>query len=105
MRKGIIALAAVFAASIAWGSDWPPKPIRFIVPYPPGGGTDVIARILQSQLSGSLGQSVIIESRESGRRVPGTEGAAKANPGDHSLPFTPSSHAVTPVVHQGNYDG
>jgi tripartite-type tricarboxylate transporter receptor subunit TctC len=104
MRKGIIALAAVFAASIAWGSDWPTKPIRFIVPYPPGGGTDVIARILQSQLSGSLGQSVIIENRGGAGGVLGTEAAAKANPDGYTFLFTLSSHTINPLLYKVNYD-
>src|SRR5216110_2590966 len=104
MRKGIIALAAFFAASIAWGSDWPTKPIRFIVPYPPGGGTDVIARILQSQLSGSLGQSVIIENRGGAGGVLGTEAAAKANPDGYTFLFTLSSHTINPLLYKVNYD-
>src|SRR5436309_8355536 len=104
MRKGIIALAAFFAASIAWGSDWPTKSIRFIVPYPPGGGTDVIARILQSQLSGSLGQSVIIENRGGAGGVLGTEAAAKANPDGYTFLFTLSSHTINPLLYKVNYD-
>ena len=54
MRKSIIFALALFAALPAWAQDWPTKPVRFIVPYPPGGGTDVIARIVQSRLGDTL---------------------------------------------------
>jgi tripartite-type tricarboxylate transporter receptor subunit TctC len=104
MGKGIIALAALLAASIAWGSDWPIKPVRFIVPYPPGGGTDVIARILQSRLSESLGQSVVIENRGGAGGVLGTELAAKANPDGYTFLFTLSSHTINPLLYKVNYD-
>src|SRR5438477_10057261 len=63
MRKVVLLVAALFASSIAVANDWPAKPVRFIVPYPPGGGTDVIARILQSRLSEGLGHSVIVDNR------------------------------------------
>jgi tripartite-type tricarboxylate transporter receptor subunit TctC len=104
MRRGIIALAALLAASIAWGSDWPTKPVRFIVPYPPGGGTDVIARILQSRLSESLGQSVVIENRGGAGGVLGTEAAAKASPDGYTFLFTLSSHTINPLLYKVNYD-
>jgi len=100
----MIALAALLAASIAWGSDWPTKPVRFIVPYPPGGGTDVIARILQSRLSESLGQSVVIENRGGAGGVLGTEVAAKANPDGYTFLFTLSSHTINPLLYKVNYD-
>jgi len=100
----MIALAALLAASIAWGSDWPSKPVRFIVPYPLGGGTDVIARILQSRLSESLGQSVVIENRGGAGGVLGTEVAAKANPDGYTFLFTLSSHTINPLLYKVNYD-
>ena len=67
MRKAIVlalGLAAVVAAtSPALAHDWPAKPVRFVVPYPPGGGTDVIARIVQKPLSDALRQPIVIENR------------------------------------------
>ncbi|HTQ00297.1 MAG TPA: tripartite tricarboxylate transporter substrate binding protein, partial [Casimicrobiaceae bacterium] len=54
-----LTLAAVGAAA----QDYPTKPIRFIVPYPPAGGTDIVARILNEPLAAALGQPIVIENR------------------------------------------
>jgi tripartite-type tricarboxylate transporter receptor subunit TctC len=104
MRKFAVLVAALFASSVAFASDWPAKPVRFIVPYPPGGGTDVIARILQSRLSEGLGQSVIIENRGGAGGVLGTEAAAKASADGYTFLFTLSSHTINPLLYKVNYD-
>src|ERR671926_199159 len=104
MRKVIAALAALFAASIACASDWPAKPVRFIVPYPPGGGTDVIARIVQSRLPETLGQQVIIENRGGAGGALGTGEAAHAAPDGYTFLFTLSSHTINPLLYKLNYD-
>jgi tripartite-type tricarboxylate transporter receptor subunit TctC len=104
MRKVVILVAALFASSIALASDWPAKPVRFIVPYPPGGGTDVIARILQSRLSEGLGQSVIVDNRGGAGGVLGTDAVAKAPADGYTFLFTLSSHAINPLLYKVNYD-
>jgi tripartite-type tricarboxylate transporter receptor subunit TctC len=104
MRKTLILLACLFAAGLASASDWPTKPVHFIVPYPPGGGTDVIARILQARLSEGLGQSVIIENRGGAGGVLGTEAAAKAAADGYTFLFTLSSHTINPLLYKVNYD-
>ena len=60
-------------AQFAQAQAWPTKPIKFIVPYPPGGGTDVIARIMQEPLSQALGQQIIIDNRATTNRERATE--------------------------------
>jgi tripartite-type tricarboxylate transporter receptor subunit TctC len=104
MNKVIGLLAALFAATLAWGHDWPVKPVRFIVPYPPGGGTDVIARIVQSRLGEGLGQSIIIENRGGAGGVVGTEAAARASADGYTFLFTLSSHTINPLLYKVNYD-
>ena len=104
MRKAVILVAALFASSIAGANDWPAKPVRFIVPYPPGGGTDVIARILQSRLSEGLGQSVIVDNRGGAGGVLGTEAVAKAPADGYTFLFTLSSHTINPLLYKVNYD-
>jgi tripartite-type tricarboxylate transporter receptor subunit TctC len=78
---------------------WPTKPVTFIVPYPPGGGTDVIARIVQEPLAKQLGQPVIIENRGGAGGSLGTAVAARATADGHTLLFTLSSHSINPVIY------
>jgi tripartite-type tricarboxylate transporter receptor subunit TctC len=103
MRKILLALA-LLAALPAWAQDWPAKPIRFIVPYPPGGGTDVIARIVQSRLGEALGQQVVIENRGGAGGALGTGEAAHAAPDGYTFLFTLSSHTINPLLYKLNYD-
>ena len=67
--------------SAAQAQDFPTRPIRMIVPFPPGGGTDVTARLIAVKMGETLGQPVVIENRAGANGIPGTEVAAKA-PGD-----------------------
>lgn len=104
MRKAIFLLLGLFAAMAAGAQEWPSKPVRFIVPYPPGGGTDVIARIVQNKLSESLGQPVLIENRGGAGGALGTEQAAHAAPDGYTFLFTLSSHTINPLLYKLNYD-
>jgi len=87
----------VLAAGPAWA--WPTKPITLIVPYPPGGGTDIVARIMQDPLSRQLGQPIVIENRGGAGGSVGTAVAARANPDGHTLLLTLSSHSINPVIY------
>lgn len=98
MSRSILGLALAAAASAA--AAWPTKPITFVVPYPPGGGTDVIARIVQEPLSKSLGQPIVIENRGGAGGSIGTAAAAKAAPDGHTLLFTLSSHSINPAIYK-----
>ena len=104
MRKWIILALGLLAAAPAWAQDWPAKPVRFIVPYPPGGGTDVIARIVQNRLSEALGQTIVIENRGGAGGAVGTEAAAKSAPDGYTFLFTLSSHTINPLFYKLNYD-
>ncbi|HEX6529735.1 MAG TPA: tripartite tricarboxylate transporter substrate-binding protein, partial [Burkholderiales bacterium] len=104
MRKSIIFAIALLAVLPAWAQDWPSKPVRFIVPYPPGGGTDVIARIVQSRLGDTLGQQVVIENRGGAGGALGTGEAAHSAPDGYTFLFTLSSHTINPLLYKLNYD-
>jgi tripartite-type tricarboxylate transporter receptor subunit TctC len=104
MRKTIVAVMAFFSASLACAQDWPTKPIRLVVPYPPGGGTDIMARILQSRLSESLGQTVVIENRGGAGGALGTEVVAKSPADGYTFLFTLSSHTINPLIYKLNFD-
>jgi tripartite-type tricarboxylate transporter receptor subunit TctC len=98
MKKPLLALAlwAIAAAALAATT----KPLTLIVPYPPGGGTDVIARIVQEPLARQLGQAVVIENRGGAGGSIGTALAAKATPDGDTLLFTLSSHTINPAIYR-----
>jgi tripartite-type tricarboxylate transporter receptor subunit TctC len=103
--RWVAAAVALAVAAFAQAQDWPSKPIRFIVPYPPGGGTDIIARIVQDKLATALGQSIVIDNRGGAAGNIGTELAAKAAPDGYTFLFTLSSHTINPVVYgKVNFD-
>ena len=91
--------ALLLALAAPWAAAWPTKPVTFIVPYPPGGGTDVIARIYQEPLSKQLGQPIVIENRGGAGGSLGTGIAARATPDGHTLLFTLSSHSINPIIY------
>ena len=107
-----LALTAVVAAglcAVAPGAkaegDWPDKPIRMVVPYPPGGGTDIVARIIQEDLSNDLGQVVVIENRGGAAGMIGTETVSRADPDGYTVLFTLSSHTINPAIYKKlNFD-
>jgi tripartite-type tricarboxylate transporter receptor subunit TctC len=93
-------LLALLVCSFATSAlAWPTKPVTFIVPYPPGGGTDVIARIVQEPLSKQLGEPIVIENRGGAGGSLGTAVAARAVPDGYTLLFTLSSHSINPVIY------
>ena len=101
LRTGLL-IAIVLAIPLvaqAQNSVYPDKPIRLIVPYPPGGGTDVIARIVQERFQALLGQPVIIDNRGGAAGSIGTELAAKSAPNGYTVLFTLSSHTINPSIY------
>src|SRR5262245_44102066 len=86
-------------SSVGWVQAWPTRPVTLIVPYPPGGGTDIIARIVQEPLARQLGQPVVIENRGGAGGSVGTAAAARAAPDGHTLLFTLSSHSINPAIY------
>ncbi|HEY8242131.1 MAG TPA: tripartite tricarboxylate transporter substrate binding protein [Casimicrobiaceae bacterium] len=97
MYRTIVAALAL-AAGLAHAQDYPNKPIRMIVPYPPGGGTDVVARIVNEKLSLELGQSIVIDNKGGAGGSVGTEIASKAPPDGYTILLTLSSHTINPKL-------
>jgi len=95
--------AALFAAafpSSAWAQQYPARPIRFIVPFPPGGGVDIVARAVGEKLSLRLGQPVIVENKPGAGTTIGTEAAAKSSPDGYTLLVGPiGSQAIVHHMH------
>ena len=94
-----LAVALALSAGAAVGQGYPTKPIRFVVPYPPGGGTDVVARILNEPLATELGQPIIIENRGGAAGNVGTDIAAKSQADGYTVLFTLSSHTINPKLY------
>jgi len=85
IRAVLLGLALVTGQ--AWAQAWPAKPVRFIVPFPPGGSTDVAARTVAERLSRSFGQQVVVDNRGGGGGAIGTVEAARAAPDGYTLLF------------------
>lgn len=82
---GGTAAAAAFSSAAADDAPWPAKPIRWVVPYPPGGGSDFIARQLAPVLGRRLGQTVVVDNRPGAAGIIGTENAAKSPPDGYTI--------------------
>jgi tripartite-type tricarboxylate transporter receptor subunit TctC len=89
------ALAAAVLAGPALAQDYPSKPVRILVPYPPGGASDVTARILADKLSKRWGgKAVFVENKAGANGVIGTETIARADPDGHTIGLVASSHVT-----------
>ncbi len=103
-RLTVLAFFASIIVSVAAGSvfaqGFPTKPIRIIVPYVPGGPTDVFARIVAQKLSENLGQQVIVDNRGGGNAIIGTEMVAKASSDGYTLLFNSTGPIVTPTLYK-----
>ena len=90
---------AGFAASAHGQSAYPSRAIRMVVAWPPGGGTDVIARIICARLSESLGQQVVVDNRGGASTIIGTDNLVKSAPDGYTLGFATSNLAVNPLLY------
>src|SRR2546423_11958398 len=90
LRK-FLAFALGMVVASAWAQSWPQKPVRFIVPFPPGGATDISARLLGEKLTQIWGQSVVIENRGGAGGAVGAAEAARAAPDGYTLVFPAGS--------------
>lgn len=95
----LVALACVLltlgpGASSTYAQTYPVRPIRILVPYPPGGANDILARLVGEKLGANWGQSVIVDNRPGGNTVIATDMTAKASPDGHTMILTSSTHSV-----------
>ncbi|MDB5795017.1 MAG: hypothetical protein JWR25_1396 [Noviherbaspirillum sp.] len=93
----LIAAAGLSATAGAVAQTWPTKPIRFIVPYPAAGGTDIVARLVGAKISQKFGQPVIIDNKPGASSIIGTDLLAKAPPDGYTMGLITGSHAINPM--------
>jgi tripartite-type tricarboxylate transporter receptor subunit TctC len=86
--------------AVAQAQAYPTKPIKIIVPFGPGGFTDVVARILGVKLGESLGQSIVIENKPGAGSMIGTDQVAKSAPDGHTLLIVSSTHVISPWIYK-----
>ncbi len=97
--RGLMAAAGLLVVSAACAQSYPSRPLRIIVPYPPGAATDFTARLLGQRLADALGQPVVVDNRGGAGGVIAAELAARATADGYTLFFgTPASLCVSPVV-------
>jgi tripartite-type tricarboxylate transporter receptor subunit TctC len=95
-RRAVIASAFVPFAAAAQAPEWPSRPVRFIVPYPPGGPTDIMGRIVAQAVQGPLGQPFVVENRAGAKGLIGSEQAARAVPDGGTFLVNASAHVIVP---------
>ncbi len=93
------ALATAALPGVTWARNWPDKPIRAIVPFTPGSTTDIIGRIVLSELSGALGQSIVVENRAGAGGTIGTDLVAKSEPDGYTVLVHASAHSAAPAAY------
>ena len=99
-RRALLAAIPLLGASAAVAQErFPSRPVRIVVPYAPGGTTDIVARMVAERISGPLGQAVLVENRPGGGAVIGSELVARAAPDGHVLLMaTNGSHGINPAI-------
>ena len=95
----ILALSLAVAFAAARAQDYPSRPIMLVVPYPPGGGNDVIARIVAGRMSAALGHEIVVENRGGAGGTIATRQVARAAPDGYTLLVATSSLAINPAIY------
>src|ERR1700755_739689 len=100
-----VAIGLLTFATAAQTQSWPNRPVRIVVPSPPAGGTDIVARVLADHLSKALGQAFVVENRPGGGNMIGIESVARSAPDGYTLLMVPSTLALNTVLYKKvNYD-
>ncbi len=95
----LVAVIALALAGAAMAQNYPTKAVRIVVPYPPGGGTDVVARTIAQKMNEMLGQPAIVDNRAGANGIIGTDQVAKAPADGYTVLITIASHAINPTLY------
>jgi tripartite-type tricarboxylate transporter receptor subunit TctC len=105
--RAALFIAAVVIASLSedgWAQKYPSKPMRMISAFPPGGGTDILARAIATPVAESFGQSVVVDNRPGAGGTTGSELVARAAPDGYTIIIVASTYAATAAYSQPSYD-
>ena len=98
-------VAVLCSSGTAWAADpYPSRPVRLIIPFPPGGSNDVVGRLIAQQLSTRLGQQVVPDNRAGAGGMIGTDAVAKAEPDGYTVLFASSAFAANSSLYKLPYD-
>lgn len=100
MIRALVGVAVFVASAIAQAQTWPTKPLKMIVPFPAGGGTDLVGRAIAIKLAGGLGQPVVVENKAGAGGTIGADAVAKAAPDGYTIGIATSSTHPASVVLQ-----
>ena len=100
-RPVVLAISsiALVAVAPAFAQNYPTRPVRIVVPYPPGGGTDIVARTVAQKMTDSLGQPMVVDNRAGANGIIGTDQVAKSRPDGYTVLITIASHAINPRLY------
>ena len=105
IKRVIPAAALMLAAGLACAQAYPNKPVKLVVPYPPGGPTDIVARVVAQQLSEQTGQQFVIENKAGAGGNLGAEAVARAPADGYTLLVATTAHAINMSMFKNlNYD-
>ena len=91
--------AALSVSSPVWASDqYPQRPVRLIIPYPPGGAGDIVGRLLGNSLSAAMGQQFVSDNRGGGGQIIATQISANAAPDGYTLFLASATHSINPAL-------
>jgi tripartite-type tricarboxylate transporter receptor subunit TctC len=96
--SAVSAAVMLVAATASAAADYPVRPVRVVVPYSPGGGTDFTARTVAQRLTGSLGQTFVVDNRPGAAGIIGTQIVATAQPDGYTIVWNDNAHLVNPLV-------
>src|SRR3954466_5493377 len=101
-RPASLALAAagvMAACGVQAQSDYPAKPVRMVIPIAPGGGTDIVGRMIAQKLTQAFNQQFIVDNRPGAGGIIGSDAVAKAAPDGYTVLLTPTSHTINPALY------
>lgn len=99
IRSALVGVLALSITVPVQAQPFPARPVRLVVPYPPGGANDIVARLLSPKMSEQLGQNVVIDNRGGGNTLIGSEIVAKAAPNGYTILIVAAGHAINPSLY------